>query len=320
MRLMKIGILLIGFGLSTVVYAIAPVVDAYGDANASSSSSSNDSKQVNFNNSSESSVATFSLNQRMIILEHQISNLNPLLVQLDELKQQIQRLQGKIEGQQHRLKSLEEQVCAQYKMLDKRIAQKPSSTRSTTPIRANQQALIGQTQASAVESMNAVNDNPVPTESLNSATVVPSDSAVAGVPTAASERAYQAAFQLLKNKQYLPAIEGFENFLKRYPADVNRSNAIYFLGQLYLLQGQPEQSITQFNRFVKTYALDARVPDALLQLGLAYFSKGEKTVAMGIFKKIIQQYPDSKAAQSAQARLQQFQAMMSSADVTTDNE
>ena len=83
-----------------------------------------------------------------------------------------------------------------------------------------------------------------------------------------------------------------------------------------MLKGQPEQSIGRFNHFVTAYPQDARIPDALLQLGLAYFARGEKSTAMDTFKKIIQRYPDSKAAQAAQARLQQFQAMISAANAS----
>lgn len=138
-------------------------------------------------------------------------------------------------------------------------------------------------------------------------------------PTPAAERAYQAAFQLLKTKQYNEAIEAFESFNKKFPNNLNVANADYFLGQLYLLQGQADPAINFFKRFITRYSQDARVPDAMLQCGLAYFAKGDKQMAMEMFEKIIQQYPDSKAAQAAQARLQQFKAMISAATNPSKN-
>lgn len=57
----------------------------------------------------------------------------------------------------------------------------------------------------------------------------------------------------------------------------------------------------------------------MLQCGLAYFAKGDKAAATGLFEKLIQQYPDSKAAQAAEARLQQFKAMISTAAISTKN-
>lgn len=285
--IIKLGILLCSLSLSAVAYAIAPVEDAYESDATPPVNTSNKTSTVPVSNNS----ATFSLEQRVTILERQISNLNPLLVQIDDLNQRIQSLQGKIEEQQHQLKLLTEQVRSQYQDVDRRLTQKRTGT-----------------VASAAESTSPSGAGP--NTAGNITTPVPAVSQ----PTAAGERAYQAAFQLLKNKQYPLAIEEFESFIKKYPSDINLANANYFLGQLYLLQGQPEQSISRFNYFINTYPQDARVPDALLQLGLAYFAKGDKTTAMDIFKKIIQQYPDSKAAQAAQARLQQFQAMISSAN------
>lgn len=306
MRFIKLSILLVGFSLYSLAYAIAPVEDAYNDAD--NRSASTNSNQRSSNNSATMNLASFSLEQRTAILEHQISNLNPLLVQMDDLNQQMQALRGRIEEQQHRLQLLEEQVRSQYQALDKRLTQRQDSAPDSLPIKSKSSLPI-QTQGSALERSNAAK------YSASNRTPVSSTS----LPTAAGERAYQTAFQFLKNKQYATATESFEVFIKKYPADINQANANYFLGQLYLLQGQPEQSITRFNHFVTHYPLDARIPDALLQLGLAYFAKGEKASAIDIFKKIIQQYPDSKAAQSAQARLQQFQAMISSANMRSKN-
>lgn len=274
MKLIKVSILLLGFSISIAAHAIVPVVDAYNDIDNDIPSSVS---------RSTANASSFSQEQRVAILERQIANLNPLLVQVDDLNQRVQELQGKIDEQNHRLKRLEEQMRSQYLDLEKRFVQRqlpPSLVKASAPI----------------------TNNPVRSVATSTSS-----------PTAAGERDYQAAFQLLKNKQYAIAIERFEDFIKKYPSDVNRPNANYFLGQLYLLQAQPEQSILQFNDFVNKYPQDGRVPDALLQLGLAYFAKGEKTTAIEIFEKIIKRYPGTKAAESAKARLQQFQAMVSAA-------
>ncbi len=306
MKLIRVSVLLLSFSVSAVAYAIAPVVDAYndGDNNDMSSTSSQPTNSNSSSNASSDNPRSFSLEQRLSIQEHQISNLNPLLVQTDDLTQRVQSLQGKIEEQEHRLKQLEEQVRRQYQDIERRLSQRQPSVSTDSAIKPSSPSA-----------------NPLPMANKNPVTNVTNTrgmhAAPSNLPTAAGERAYQAAFQLLKNKQYVPAIQGFEDFLKKYPSDINLPNANYFLGQLYLLQGQPEQSINRFNRFVTSYPQDARVPDALLQLGLAYFAKGEKTTAMDIFKKIIQKYPDTKAAQSAQARLQQFQAMISAANMAS---
>jgi len=320
-----------GLLLSSLTYALAPVVDAYDDDDAPAAVANTANPTTQAEPTTGSSVpnvapnpaapnaptiphnsASFSLEQRVTILERQITNLNPMLVQVDDLQQQLQSLQGKIDSQQHAIKVLEEQVRNQYLALEKRLAP-----------RNNQSAVYSRKPLSVSSPSPNSTLGPRPLVDLSSSknqiskdrkSMMPN-----AAPTAAGERAYQAAFQLLKTKQYNEAIEAFETFNKKFPNDLNVANADYFLGQLYLLQGQADPSINFFKRFISHYSQDARVPDAMLQCGLAYFAKGDKPMAMELFEKIIQQYPDSKAAQAAQARLQQFKAMISAASIPSKN-
>jgi tol-pal system protein YbgF len=123
-----------------------------------------------------------------------------------------------------------------------------------------------------------------------------------------SALAYQTAFNFLKESNYPAATNSFENFIKNYPANDNTPNACYFLGQLYLLQDSPNESIGRFQTFLRQYPDDSKVPDAMLQLGLAYFAKGDRERALQTFEKVIARYPESDAANSAKIRLQQLHA------------
>ena len=334
-RSSKISLCCVSLLISSLAYALAPVVDAYDDdddapatsstATTTPSSPSNATSEPNnalpISQPSPaapsppavpSNSASFSLEQRVTILERQIANLNPLLVQIDDLQQQLQSLQGKIESQQHAIKVLEEQVRNQYLALEKRLAPRSNPTA----------AYAGKSAAVSTLPVNSrLGPRPLVDLSSSKKEVSPDRKSMMpnAAPTPAAERAYQAAFQLLKTKQYNEAIEAFEIFNKKFPNDLNVANADYFLGQLYLLQGQADPAINFFKRFITRFSQDARVPDAMLQCGLAYFAKGDKQMAMETFEKIIQQYPDSKAAEAAQARLQQFKAMISAATNPTKN-
>lgn len=332
-RSIKISLCCVSLLVSSLAYALAPVVDAYDDdddapptssaatasspANAPSEPSNSASSSVSNTPApsppaAPSNSASFSLEQRVTILERQIANLNPLLVQIDDLQQQLQSLQGKIESQQHAIKVLEEQVRNQYLALEKRLTPRSNPTA----------AYAGKSTAVSTMPVNSsLGPRPLVDLSSSKKEVSPDRKSMMpnAAPTPAAERAYQAGFQLLKTKQYNEAIEAFETFNKKFPNDLNVANADYFLGQLYLLQGQADSAINFFKRFITRYSQDARVPDAMLQCGLAYFAKGDKQMAMETFEKIIQQYPDSKAAEAAQARLQQFKAMISAATNPTKN-
>lgn len=307
MQRMKFIFLVMILGFSSLVYAVAPVVDAYDDEDDDDDAPPAAATHHRQPPPASNTAATFSLPQRVSILERQMSNLNPLSVTIDDLTQQLQTLQGKVEQQQFRLKQLEEQIRIQYQNLEKRLTEQQSKDKLS----------VSKSTAHPVASEHSSSPSSTTTES-ETPNSFHKKSALASartpVPTPASEQAYQSAFQLLRSKQYSTAIDEFEAFIKKYPNDLNQANATYFLGQLYLLQAQPERAINQFNHFVSHYSQDARVPDALLQLGLAYFAKGDKTVAMDTFKKIIQKYPDTSAAESAKARIQQFEAMVSAAN------
>ncbi|EDP46481.1 tol-pal system protein YbgF [Rickettsiella grylli] len=322
---MKLGLCGVGLCVSLFAFALAPVVDAYDDENDDTPAAVTHSTPVpEQQESTQTSRSTrnpvpsvtpsvptnsvsFSLEQRVTILERQITNLNPLLIQIDDLQQQMQIFQGKLEAQQHAVKLLEDQIRHQYSALDKRLNQR------NTPI------AIGKSNVSPTYSplsaRSVVDLSHEKKEGPNDRKSMQPNAA----PSAAAERAYQAAFQLLKTKQYNEAISAFEAFNKKFPNDLNGANADYFLGQLYLLQGQADSAIRFFKQFITRYSQDARVPDAMLQCGLAYFAKGDKAAATGLFEKLIQQYPDSKAAQAAEARLQQFKAMISTAAISTKN-
>lgn len=322
-KFIKLGLCCVSLLLSSLAYALAPVVDAYDDdddapaaavSSSSASSTANPSDASSSNPKSSpspppvntppvpSNSASFSLEQRTTILERQMANLNPLVVQVDDFQQQLRNLQGKLESQQHTIKVLEEQVRNQYLALDKRFGQRTHSGTYSSGKAVNASSMANTLTPRPLVDLRGSKKESSPDRK----SMMPN-----AAPTPAAERAYQAAFQLLKTKQYNEAIEAFETFTKKFPNDLNVANADYFLGQLYLLQGKAEASINYFNRFISRYSQDARVPDAMLQCGLAYFAKGDKKMAMDMFEKIIQQYPDAKAAQAAQARLQQFKAMIS---------
>jgi tol-pal system protein YbgF len=322
---MRFGLGCVSLLLSLHVYALAPVVDAYEDDDVASPTITENSPGASDNHSASrlspnpapaeippvsNNSASFSLEQRVTILERQMTNVNPLLVQIDDLQQQLRNLQGRFETQQHVIKVLEEQVRNQYLALDKRFAQRAHATYSSgKPLRVSNMTENTLAPRPLVDLSGSKKEN-----SLDRKSMMPN-----AAPTPAAERAYQSAFQRLKSKQYNEAIDAFEAFTKKYPNDLNVANADYFLGQLYLLQGKAESSINCFTRFISRYSQDSRVPDAMLQCGLAYFAKGDKKMAMELFEKIIQQYPDSKAAQAAQARLQQFKAMISAASISSKN-
>ncbi len=116
----KISLCCVSLLVSSLAYALAPVVDAYDDDDdvpptatsspSSSASQPNESSKPASNPNASfatnpspvnsptipSNSASFSLEQRVTILERQIANLNPLLVQIDDFNNNYKTYKAKL--------------------------------------------------------------------------------------------------------------------------------------------------------------------------------------------------------------------------------
>lgn len=127
-----------------------------------------------------------------------------------------------------------------------------------------------------------------------------------GVPTAAEQSAYQNAYNLMAKKQYAPAIQGFNSFLKKYPKSTLAPNAHYWLGDLYLAQGQPDNASKQYRSVISNQNAVKR-PDAMVKLGTILVAYGDNDHAKAMFQNVLKQYPNSAAATRAQQQLKSLQ-------------
>ena len=322
MQKIKLTVILATLLSATAIFADeVPIIDAYQDSNPAQASNTASSTVVVPNALATSSTPSLSLEQRVTILERQMSLTNQQLVQINNLQQQIQDLRGKLELEKHTVQALQDQVKVQYQDLDSRLT-KPDSkiaamttkipAKSTTSgdaaindATATTEAIARNKESSSKKPVAKKEVAKVDTEPMNTASDGSNDNN-------ADQVAYQAAFDWLKKKNYVKATEAFQGFIKKYPDSQNIVNARYWLGQLYLLQGQPDRSIDQFQTIVKKYSQDKKVPDALLQLGLAYYAKGDTKRAVATLKQVQTKYADSKAADIAKARLQQIPSATSS--------
>jgi len=257
--------------LSTTTYAAQVSVE---EEDSSSSSSS-------------SSITNMNPEQRISKLERQIENQVNLLKQIDTMSQQIKELQGQIEIQAHDIKILKDQQKSQYSDLDARL--------NTFSHKTSQEC-----------SDSAKNDKKAETSTKNTAKTdsltVPADDN----KDEKAQKAYQAAYTLLKNKNYDKAKIAFQKFIRTYPKDTNIIEARYWLGNIYLLKNQPGNAISQFKIVLKTDKLHAKTADTLFKLGLAYLIQGNSQEASTQFKKVKQSYPSTQSAKLATEKLKEL--------------
>ena len=206
-------------------------------------------------------------------------NLGNLFYQIQQLQQEVMRLNGKVEEQAHELRKLKEQNLQRYVDLDRRL--------------------------SSAGSAAAVTAGPTAASSGGANTVV---APVAATSTAEEEpgegEAYRAAYALVRGQQFDNAVGAFRQFLQDYPEGKYAPNAHYWLGELYLVLDPPdlESSRQSFVLLLDQYPDNSKAPDAMFKLGKVYYLKGNRDKAREYMERVIRDFgsSDSSAVKLAQ--------------------
>lgn len=210
------------------------------------------------------------------------SSVGQLLLQVQQLQQEVMRLNGKVEEQAHELRLLKDQSLERYVDLDRRVS---ALTTGSDP-----EAQAGGGLATTAA---AGDDTPTRSTGASSAEEQPGEA-----------EAYRAAYALVRSQQFDQAVDAFNKFLRQYPAGRYAPNAHYWLGELYLVI-QPadlESSRQAFTLLLDEYPDNAKVPDAMYKLGRVHFLKGNRDKAREYLDLVIREYGDSN---NAAARLAQ---------------
>lgn len=173
--------------------------------------------------------------------------------QISALQKEVADLRGMLEEQAHELKQLKQLQLDNYIDLDRRL-----SGNSTT-----------------LPSKVAVDDIP--------ASIVPASH----LPDSASESdLYNAAYDLLNQKNFDGAAAAFKEHLNRFPNGNFASNSHYWLGKIAMLKKDYPQAKNWFSQLVTNFPSAAKVPDAQLDLGKVYFMTGDKAKARSLLSEV----------------------------------
>ena len=230
------------------------------------------------------------------------AGLATLYYQLQLLQDDVRRLQGVVEEQNHRIERLVRDQRERYVELDRRLVEL---------------ARPGAAPASPA-----------------SAGTVPRRPGAA--PAAGSERAaYNAAFALVQGasrlvsseraKAYAEALAGFQALVDRYPVGEFTPNAYYWSGEIHLYNATAQSSgecpavpgsagaagcdVSASERlelarqaFVQVATLfpnNAKLPDALYKLGVVYHRLGDRERALEYLDRVVAEHPGHTAADLA---------------------
>lgn len=248
------------------------------------------------------------VSQQIADLRQQIAAQTQMLQQVQALQQQVQQLQGQLEDQTHSFQQLQQQQKQQYQDLDSRITQL-SQAKGTVP--AVMPAIAPVAAPTSLPAPGSAATTTMPVIAATPTPVAVTSNTAAGVTGAVNqsdEQMYQAAYNLMLNKQYPQATQSMQAYLAQYPQGTYAPNANYWLGELNLLQGNVDAATQSFNTVVTQFPKSPKVPDAMLKLGFAYYDQGNLAQAKTELTQVQQQFPNSSAARLAAQKLKTMQA------------
>lgn len=206
-----------------------------------------------------------------------------LMQQMDQLQQEVSMLRGLLEEQGHKLKQMEQDQLDRYEDIDRRLSSGAGASGAQNG------------QGSSESSDSAI-------DAL--ATVQPPASAQGGngeaPPDPEREKLlYEAAFDLVKARDFEKAIMAFTAFLRRYPNSEYAGNAQYWLGEVYLAESDLESAGRSFAQVVSRYSGHRKEADALYKLADVERRLGNSQKARELYQQVLSRHPNSSAAQLA---------------------
>lgn len=208
-------------------------------------------------------------------------------MQLQQMQDEISRLRGMVEVQQNDIQQMKQEALDRYKDLDSRIG----AGGAPAPSAANNSASDGGANAGGAP--------------VSPATQAPQASSEPGDP-AKEKLYYDAAFDLIKAKDFDKASQAFAAFLRKYPNSQYAGNAQYWLGEVNLAKGDLQGAGQAFAKVSQLYPKHAKVPDSLYKLADVERRLGHTDKVKGILQQVVAQYPGTSAAQLAQRDLQRL--------------
>ena len=218
-----------------------------------------------------------------------------MFFQLESLQQEVQELRGIVEQQAYQIKRMREEQRDRYLDLDRRITLLNKAPGKQTSASS---AALSDAEPSVTSAAPVAAQPSAQSQTLTSTT---------GANSAGEKDAYQAAFRLVRDKQYAKASGAFEQLIKDYPDGKYTGNAYYWLGEVLLVESDHEQALKAFGALLSKYPGHRKVADAKYKQGKIYLQLGDNARAKQLLQEVVNQHAGSSAARLAEAEMRDAQ-------------
>lgn len=249
------------------------------------------------------------LQERITRLERIVKGqgLVSLLGRVDQLQNDVQRLNGDNETLRHQLETMKRRQREMYIDLEGRMQSQtimPSSKQ--VPGMTALQPVITESVEVPKRTVSVV-DKSVSTANKAIANKVPADLPVSPVSIENGEAAYQSALQTLRGGQYEEAITALSAFPTQYPQSSYLPNAYYWQGEANYVLRNFDAAITAFQTVITQFPVSSKVADAMLKQGFSQYELGQVNAAKINLNKVVNEYPTRSAARLAKVRLERIE-------------
>ncbi len=232
---------------------------------------------------------------------------NEMVMLLQQLQDEVRSLRGTVEQQQRRISQLEEQQRERYRDVDRRLSLLFQNLPADAALAAPDVSPAGASSESASVAVGAADALPseASSETAAPAAVVTQQAASAGQPTVTAEAQsdYDAAYSLIRQREFASANMALVEFINTYPDSALIPNAWYWKGEVHLAQQQNEGARQAFTQVLDNYAGHSKAPDAMYKLGVLFGRSGDAAGANQMMRKVLETYPQSSAAELARGYL-----------------
>ena len=219
-------------------------------------------------------------------------------VEIDQLRQEIEGLSGRVEDNEQLIKRTVERD------LDEQDAMRSSLAELTQKVAELETLAKRQHEDFGIKPMPPEEDRGEVRAAIEKEETGPELPAILEEPKSKELELYDMSLASFREGKYEEATEGFKALLERYPKSDRADNAQFWIGECYLALRQYEQAILAYQRVIEKHPEGNKVPSAMLRQAMAFLEIEDKTSTRLLLKKIINKYPESSEAEIAQKKLE----------------
>lgn len=220
-----------------------------------------------------------------------------VMVRVESIQSELQRLLGEIELQKHTLDEIKKRQRDLYLDIDRRLLQveRRSGSSSTSSSVAPSTAMT-----------HVVTPKEMPTKAAPPVELRMNKATKSANKKEGEQVAYQKAFDLLRALRYEKATQAFRQFLNDYPSGRYAHIAQYWLAETSYHTRKYDIAVTDYQRLINQYPKSPKRADALLKIGYSQFELKAFSKSKSVLNQLIKSYPGTTEAGQAENLLQKI--------------